>query len=413
MPGPPDRIAMHGSVAVIFNRFGPYHLARLRAAAARMRIIGIEVFGKDKTYGWEVVRGDEPFRRVTLFETQGDHIRRSQVQRAITELLERERPSAVAMPGWSSREALSALSWCLRFSVPAILMTDSQRHDRGRNPLGEGVKQRVVPLYSAALVAGTTQMQYTADLGMDRNRIYCGYDVLDNEHFRSGAAQARADASLRARLGLPPRYFLTCCRFIWQKNLPRLLEAYGRYCVSSPEPWGLVLLGDGPLRAQVEGAIHRRGLGSRVLIPGFVQYDALPAYYGLAEAAILASVSETWGLTVNEGMAAGLPVLVSSRCGCARDLVEEGRNGFTFDPYDVEALSHLMLRLSSAFEDQRQAMGRASQEIIGRWTPVLFADNLEKAIETARSLPQPSLSVLDRALIWLLIHRPTFVNPRS
>jgi glycosyltransferase involved in cell wall biosynthesis len=45
-----------------------------------------------------------------------------------------------------------------------------------------------------------------------------------------------------------------------------------------------------------------------------------------------ASTTEQWGLVVNEAMAAGLPVLVSDRCGCAPDLVEVGVNGFTFDP---------------------------------------------------------------------------------
>ena len=81
-------------------------------------------------------------------------------------------------------------------------------------------------------------------------------------------------------------------------------------------------------------------------MPGFKQYDELPIYYGLAGAFIHASTTEQWGLVVNEAMAAGLPVIVSERCGCAPDLVENGRNGFTFDPYDVDALTHLMLKMA-------------------------------------------------------------------
>ena len=50
---------------------------------------------------------------------------------------------------------------------------------------------------------------------------------------------------------------------------------------------------------------------------------------------------------VNEAMASGLPVLVSNRCGCAQDLVQEGVNGFTFDPYNVEQLAQLMLKISA------------------------------------------------------------------
>jgi glycosyltransferase involved in cell wall biosynthesis len=368
-------------------------------------IVGIEVVAKDRTYAWDVVRGSEGFRRVTLFETEEANLAGSRLEVTIGRILERECPAALAVCGWSLPEALAGLAWAASNSVPSLVMSESQRQDHRRNRLAESVKRRVVSLSSAALVGGSTHVDYAAELGLPRERIFTGYDVVDNEHFRSGAAQAGEDAPLRARLGLPARFFLTCCRFVYQKNLLRLLEAYGRYRVSSLDPWSLLLLGDGPLRADVERAIRGLGLEKWVLTPGFMQYDVLPAYYGLASSFILPSMREPWGLVVNEAMAAGLPVLVSERCGCARDLVEEGRNGFTFDPYDVEELSKLMLRLSSMPEEQREAMGKASQEISSRWTPQVFAENLEKAVEAALAAPRPRLSAVDRGLLWLLIRR--------
>jgi len=370
-----------------------------------MLTLGVEVVTKDRTYAWDVISGAEGFRRVTLFDTREGSVCGSRVEAAIRKALDRERPGALAVPGWSAPEALAGLGWALGNSVPVIVMSESQHRDHRRNPVGESIKRRVLSLCSAALVGGSRHVEYAARLGLARERIFTGYDAVENEHFRSGAEQARGDAARRARLGLPPRLFLTCCRFVYQKNLLRLLEAYGRYRVSSLDPWSLVLLGDGPLRAEVEGAIRRLGLQKWVLTPGFAQYDALPAYYGLASAFILPSVIEPWGLVVNEAMAAGLPVLVSERCGCARDLVEDGRNGFTFDPLNVEQLSKLMLRLSSLPEEQREAMGRASQEIISRWTPELFAQNLERAVQAALAAPTPRVSVVDRALLRLLIHR--------
>jgi glycosyltransferase involved in cell wall biosynthesis len=285
------------------------------------------------------------------------------------------------------------------------MMSESQDRDRRRNPLGENIKRRVLSLCSSALVGGSSHAAYLAKLGLPRERAFCGYDVVDNEHFRSGAERARADGTLRARLGLPGRFFLASCRFVAAKNLGRLLEAYSRYRKSSSDPWGLVLLGDGPLRPDVEGGFRRLGLETHVLAPGFIQYDTLPAYYALAGAFIVPSVMEPWGLVVNEAMAAGLPVLVSERCGSAPDLVEEGRNGFTFDPYCVEQPASLMLKVSAMAEGQRQAMGRASQEIISRWSLDLFAQNLEKAIQAALRAPRRSVSVLDRLLLWALIHR--------
>jgi len=139
-------------------------------------------------------------------------------------------------------------------------------------------------------------------------------------------------------------------------------------------------------------------------MPGFKQYDELPAWYGLAGAFVHASTTEQWGLVVNEAMASGLPVLVSERCGCAPDLVKDGVNGFIFDPYDVERLARLMYRLAHGDVD-RDAMGRASQEIIADWGLERFADGLAKAVDVAVSRPTPKAPWFDCLLLQALMYR--------
>jgi len=210
---------------------------------------------------------------------------------------------------------------------------------------------------------------------------------------------------MRTRLALPIDFFLVSNRFIEKKNLPSLLDAYARYRnQAGPAAWKLVLLGDGPLKLKLQDIVNQYDLTQWVLMPGFKQYDDLPAYYGLAGAFIHASTTEQWGLVVNEAMAAGLPVLVSNRCGCAPDLVEEGRNGYTFDPQDVDALAGLMLKVA-ADDCDRAAMGQASREIISHWTPQTFAENLSKAVEAAMNAPRLKANLLDKTLLWALIHR--------
>ena len=127
-----------------------------------------------------------------------------------------------------------------------------------------------------------------------------------------------------------------------------------------------MLLGDGPLKSDLCRLISDLGLQHSVLLPGFKQYPELPAYYGLASAFVHASTTEQWGLVVNEAMASGLPVLVSNRCGCAADLVQEGVNGFTFDPFNVEQLAQLMFQISAFQPFRLSAFGSASREIISR-----------------------------------------------
>jgi glycosyltransferase involved in cell wall biosynthesis len=282
-------------------------------------------------------------------------------------------------------------------------MSDSTAEDEPRIWWRERVKRHVVGQFSSALVGGKLHVEYVVALGMPQERIFTGYDVVDNEHFSQGAARARTKSdALRGELGLPTQYFLASNRFIEKKNLPRLLHAYAQYRHrAGNKAWGLVMLGDGGLRSALEELVMELGIQGAVCMPGFKQYDELPAYYGLAGSFVHASTTEQWGLVVNEAMASGLPVIVSKRCGCAPDLVEEGRNGFTFDPYDVDALADCMLRMADPATD-RAAMGQASREIIARWSPEFFAENLQKAAEAALNAPKRRFGLLDRALLWAL-----------
>jgi glycosyltransferase involved in cell wall biosynthesis len=82
-------------------------------------------------------------------------------------------------------------------------------------------------------------------------------------------------------------------------------------------------------------------------------------------------------------MAAGLPVVVSDRCGCAPDLVEEGQNGFSFSPSDPDALADALVRIASPGCD-RAAMGDAGRDISAGWTPETFAQQLLRAAQAAK-----------------------------
>ena len=87
-------------------------------------------------------------------------------------------------------------------------------------------------------------------------------------------------------------------------------------------------------------------------------------------------------MILSEAMASGLPVLVSERCGCAEDLVENGVNGFTFAPGDHVALAALMRRMSDGTLDLA-AMGEASQARIAAWSPERFAGSVLDAAAAA------------------------------
>jgi len=394
-------------LAVLFARFGPYHHARLRAAGKVCDLTAIEFSAVDKTYAWEMVNGAEGFERETLF-SDADYEGKSpnEVRRALWRALDKCNPAIVAIPGWATVPALLALAWCRHHNVPAILMSDSQEGDEPRTWWKEWVKSRVVKQFGAGLVGGTPHINYLSKLGVLHDRLYVGYDVVDNGYFSNGADLVRRNGpKFREKFSLPNHYFLSSSRFVEKKNLPRLIDAYALLKArNGTNARHLVVIGDGSLRPDLEVQIHKLGLTEQIHLPGFKQYDELPLYYGLADVYIQASTTEQWGLVVNEAMASGLPVLVSNRCGCGPDLVQEGVNGYTFDPYDVEALAELLAKIS-ADRTALETMGQASRTIIANWAPETFAENLLKAAQTAKSQPLPDASWFDRVILKGLVHR--------
>ena len=393
-------------LAVLFHRFGPYHHARLRAAALEGDVVGIELSRVDATYQWDTVSDSHGFPMVTLFDDRDiGEVALPAIEKRLFSVLAELAPTAVATPGWGDAGSLLSLKWACARGLPAIAMSETTRADLGRNPVREAAKARIVGLFAGAIVGGRLQRDYLESLGMRRERIVLGYDCVDNDYFAVGAQLARSEAArVRQELRLPHRYFLASSRFIERKNIAGLIRAYARYRALAENSWHLVVLGDGPLRASLMALAREEGVAESVMLPGFVQYEGLPAYYGLAGAFIHPAFAEPWGLVVNEAMASSLPVLVSRQSGCAHELVEDGRNGFAFDAADEAALANLMLQLAT--HPGLPALGAASAATIARWSCAGFARNLwGLATGLAAGGARRPPGFLDRSLLQLAIAR--------
>jgi 1,2-diacylglycerol 3-alpha-glucosyltransferase len=386
-------------IAVVFHHIGPYHHARLNAAADSLSVTGIEWSDKADD-AWGVADLPARYEKASLFpEATDQYLGKTDLGRAFWSALERANPDVVAVNGWNNFGSLIAAHCCVRRGIPMVVMSESARQDEPRTWWKEMIKRRIVDLYSAALVGGQQHIEYLVELGMQRERIFTGYDVVDNAYFRRRAEEVRGQKSeVRKKYGLPENYFLASARFIEKKNLPRLIKAYAEYRERSQgtgvtDPgynagarWDLVLLGDGPLRETLNTQLSTLNLHAHVHLPGFRPYDELPVYYALAKAFVHASTTEQWGLVVNEAIASGLPVIVSNRCGCVPELVQE--NGFTFQPTDEQELASRLLLMASLSDDQRQQLGDASDRLAAKFAPERFGEGLERAARLALNQPR-------------------------
>ena len=410
------------AVAVVFHHIGPYHHARLNAAADKLSVIGIEWSAKGYD-PWGAAEAPARYTKVSLFPEAADHYPNSRERREVfRSALEEAKPDVVAVNGWNNFGSLAAASSCVNRGIPMVVMSESARQDEHRTWWKEAVKRRIMDLYSAALVGGKRHVEYLVELGIQRDRIFTGYDVVDNDYFERRAFEIRnsrlppgyggqAASEIRKKYGLPENYFLASARFIEKKNLPGLIRAYAEYRSSAfakatadrevstgNSPWDLVLLGDGPLRETLNAQLSTLNLHPYVHLPGFKRYEELPVYYALANAFVHASTTEQWGLVVNEAVASGLPVIVSDRCGCVPELVNG--NSFTFDPLDEHQLASLLLQMALLPEDERRRLAEASFRIAKNFTPARFGDGLARAATMAVNLTRKRLGVIDRALLF-------------
>jgi glycosyltransferase involved in cell wall biosynthesis len=406
-------------VAGILVNLVPYHHARWETFAqnAGVQCAVVELTKRDAFRALEFSSGAR-YHRNTLFPSDSPEAASGKaLSRAMAAALDEFRPKVVCLSGYAFRVSLAALQWAVRRRIPVVVFSESNEFDQPRSPLKELIKRRMAGLCSAGLAGGTPQAHYLSKLGLPAHHVFIGYDVVDNRYFGDQAAETRnSKPELQTKYGLPKRYFLACCRFGEKKNLPRLIQAFGEYRKIAETPagvgakhkegvWDLVLVGDGEQRAEIEATISRLGLAGAVHLAGARPYGDLPAYYALAGVFIHASTTEQWGLVVNEAMASGLPVLVSHRCGCAPDLVREGVNGFTFDPYNVPQLAQLMLQISAFQTSRLSAFGDASRAIISNWGPARFASGLQAAVDCALAVGPKKASLLDRLLLCALIAR--------
>jgi len=372
--------------AVMFDMFGPYHLARLNALGNRYPTLGIEISSRSATYDWVPMQVEARFERRTLFDVRdSSELSTVQIDGALAAELDRFQPDVVLVPGWTSRAALCMLRWSLRRGIPSVLMSESTRRDRVRRDWRETLKRRVIANFGAGLVGGKPQKEYLVELGMAHEFIAMGFDVVDNTYFSQSAEAIRANAGdLRAEAGLPERYVLASARFIPIKGLLGLVEAFGRFRRLRPtSQTHLVLLGDGPERPALEAKRAELGLNNAIVMPGFEQYERLPTYYALADAFLHVSRSEPWGLVVNEAMAAGLPVVVSNACGCASDLVQDGGNGYVVAHNDLDEIADRLARIDDD-PGLRARMAVRSSTIIAKWGPDRFADGAIEAASMAQ-----------------------------
>jgi len=295
------------------------------------------------------------------------------------------KPDIIVTPGIEQPAYWPLMVIARLLNIRLATTYDSTELDHPRIWYKESFKRLLFKLENLVFCYGTASKKYLRKLHVPESKIHIRVQATHNAKIEAGYLQSKDDNSFREQYDFPDRYFLYVGRLSAEKNLKRLILAFGA-CQSD---WGLVLIGSGDQAQPLQKLVKEQRIAN-VFMPGSCPWYEVSRFYAHTTAFVLPSTSEPWGLVVNEAMLCRLPVIVSSHCGCAPDLVEETQNGFTFDPYSTAALSAILKRFIEGNVDA-QAMGSQSYAIIKHYSPQRAAaqmlNGFRKIIPSKTSLP--------------------------
>jgi glycosyltransferase involved in cell wall biosynthesis len=329
----------------------------------------------DPRRSYRVYREEFAFDEVVL---PGWSVRRRgrwiMLNRGVFRLFRHVRPDVVVVGGWNQPAFWQVLAAAGVSRIPALLWVESTSSDaRVGGAAAGGLRRLALRLSTGFVVPGGASRAYLRRLGVADERIVDAPNAVDVGIFAEQVAAARSQlAALREQLGLDGCVFLYVGRLEPEKGVDVLLEAMRDVAAR------LVVIGSGPLESEL-----RAIAGDGVHFVGQLTRDELVPWYAAADALVLPSRSEPWGMVLNEGAAAGLPLVGTAAAGAAHDLIEPGGNGFRVPADDEPALAEALRALANDAE-LRRTFGERSRELSEQFRPEAWARAVASASAAAR-----------------------------
>jgi glycosyltransferase involved in cell wall biosynthesis len=295
---------------------------------------------------------------------------------AVWRRLRADRPEVILCFGWASQVARTGIAYATLTRTPLLYYGDTNWRAavNGQHPhLRAAVLRRLFRRAAGAVSTGTYNREFYIAHGLSPARIHPGVYPTDVDRFRAAGSQRPADRTDR------PVVIGFAGKFTPIKAPRDLIEAVAR--LPRERPWEVRLIGDGPLRAELESAVAAHDLAGRVRFLGFRNTDELPGAMGDVDIMVMPSRKEPRGLVPIEAMAAGAAVVVSSATGVwgAGDAVQDGQTGLVYPAGDITALTGCLRRLLDD-PGTRRAMADAGRERARSFGPHDFAVSVTAAL---------------------------------
>lgn len=246
--------------------------------------------------------------------------------------------------------------------------------------------------HSIALIAPTekTKKYLVQDCMMSADKIHVIPSGIDLDRFKPQRYNIAELSELRSSLGFKPQEkILTFIgRIAIEKSIDVLIKGMQSLIETNPE-FTMMIVGFGPAEEELMELAGKLKIASRIRFTGRVEYEKIGLYYNISDAFIMASTSETQGITYIEAMAAGLPV-IAKYDSCLEDLITDNENGVFF--YENSSFREAVLRVfehpelyDHIREGALKTAERYSKENFGAQVEKVYLSMLQKKDESAET----------------------------
>lgn len=340
-------------ILILWSRLSDYMVASFQHLAKKS---DVEIF-----WVFQPTSSNAPFNPFDLSFCSTTYEDKNKDLRQLKEVTKSFKPDIVFMASWNFRHYMKLAKQYKKKGIPVISSFDNQWLGTPKQYLGTLTSFLFLkPTITNFLVPGDRQAQFARKLGY-KNSIQGLYCANTNNFKNSNA-------------NITSRRFVFVGRFIEQKSIQQLIEAYKAYCNAVSEPWKLRMIGAGPL---IEYAKNIDG----VEVEKFAQPFELPQHLSECSCFILPSKHENWGLVIHEAALTGLPLICSSACGATTWFLRAGQNGY-LTTTSTDSIKNAMIKIHKTSSSKLKEMSECSSVLGKLWTVEKWADHIHSTFNT-------------------------------
>ena len=223
------------------------------------------------------------------------------------------------------------------------------------------------------LINGSLTRKYLDNMGFTQKPKVEGCMVADCEGLSKAVESCpeSVKSNLKKSLDIQDEglIFLFVGQLVERKGIKELLSGWSEHLNNFPNDT-IIVAGQGVLGKELQNIYKNE---KSIKFVGQVSYDHIAEYLAIADISVMPTLEDNWSLVVPEAMACSKPVATTPYNGCHIELIEEGKNGYVFDPLEKSSI----VKMLAAFHNANLSnMGKRSKEIIANYTPLTAATGI-------------------------------------